>query len=68
LTSFELQELRREQWCFMCSIGAWGGCEFFSMSRTTTLSERVVEQTLRVAPLRTCAGWLPNHWHFVLWP
>jgi putative transposase len=30
---------------------------------------RVVEETLRVAPIRTCAYcWMPNHWHFVLWP
>jgi putative transposase len=30
---------------------------------------RVVEETLRVAPIRICAYcWMPNHWHFVLWP
>jgi len=30
---------------------------------------RVVEQTLQVAPIRICVYcWLPNHWHFVLWP
>lgn len=30
---------------------------------------RVVEETLRVAPMRICAYcWMPNHWHFVLWP
>jgi putative transposase len=30
---------------------------------------RVVEQTLRVAPIRICAYcWMPNHWHFMLWP
>ncbi len=30
---------------------------------------RVVEQTLRIAPVRICAYcWMPNHWHFVLWP
>jgi putative transposase len=30
---------------------------------------RVVEQTLRVAPIRICAYcFMPNHWHFVLWP
>jgi REP element-mobilizing transposase RayT len=29
---------------------------------------RVMEQTLRDAPIRICAYcWLPNHWHFVLW-
>ncbi len=31
--------------------------------------ERVVTETLRVAPIRICAFcWMPNHWHFVLWP
>jgi REP element-mobilizing transposase RayT len=31
--------------------------------------QRVVEETLRIAPIRICAFcWLPNHWHFVLWP
>jgi putative transposase len=31
--------------------------------------ERVIEETLRVAAVRICAFcWLPNHWHFVLWP
>jgi hypothetical protein len=30
---------------------------------------RVVEQTLRVAPMRICAYcWMPNHWHSVLRP
>src|SRR3989304_311403 len=30
---------------------------------------RFGDQTLRVAPMRICAYcWLPNHWHFVLWP
>jgi putative transposase len=30
---------------------------------------RVVEHTLRVAPIRVCAYCcMPNHWHFVLWP
>ncbi len=30
---------------------------------------RVVEQTLRTTPVRICAYcWMPNHWHFVLWP
>ena len=30
---------------------------------------RVVEETLRVARIRICAYcWMPNHWHFVLWP
>jgi len=31
--------------------------------------ERVVEETLRVRPIRLCGYCLmPNHWHFVLWP
>jgi putative transposase len=30
---------------------------------------RVVEETLRIAPIRICVYcWMPNHWHFVLWP
>ena len=30
---------------------------------------RVLDETLRVAPMRICAYcWMPNHWHFVLWP
>jgi putative transposase len=29
----------------------------------------VLEETLRVAPIRICAYCcMPNHWHFVLWP
>jgi putative transposase len=31
--------------------------------------ERVLDETLRVRPLRICAYCLmPNHWHFVVWP
>ena len=31
--------------------------------------QRVLEETLRVAPMRICAYcWMTNHWHFVLWP
>lgn len=31
--------------------------------------ERVLEETLRVRPMRVCAYCLlSNHWHFVLWP
>jgi len=30
---------------------------------------RVVEETLRVTPMRICCYcWMPSHWHFVLWP
>ena len=53
----------------MCSIGASGGCRFFGMRRTYDAFHRVVEETLRVTPIRICAYcWMPNHWHFVLWP
>ena len=31
--------------------------------------ERVVQETLRVEPMRICAYCLlPNHWHFIVWP
>jgi len=31
--------------------------------------ERVIEETLALAPMRICAYcWMPNHWHLVLWP
>ncbi len=31
--------------------------------------ERVVEETLRTRRMRLCAYcWMPNHWHFVVWP
>lgn len=31
--------------------------------------ERVIEETLRVRPMRICAYCLmSNHWHLVLWP
>jgi len=31
--------------------------------------QRVVEEALRVTPIRICAYcWMPTHWHFVLWP
>jgi putative transposase len=31
--------------------------------------EHVLEETLRILPLRVCAyALMPNHWHFVLWP
>jgi putative transposase len=31
--------------------------------------EHVVEETLRIRPMRLCAYCLmPNHWHFILWP
>ena len=53
----------------MCSIGALGECRFFEHEKDYDAFHRVVEQTLRVAPMRICAYcWMPNHWHFVLWP
>ena len=31
--------------------------------------ERVLKETLRLRAMRVCAYcWMPNHWHFVLWP
>lgn len=31
--------------------------------------ERVLDETLRTAPMRICAySLMPNHWHFVVWP
>ncbi len=31
--------------------------------------ERVLLETLPLAPMRICAYcWMPNHWHLVLWP
>ena len=31
--------------------------------------EAIVEETLNKCPMRICAYcWMPNHWHFVLWP
>jgi putative transposase len=46
-----------------------GRMRIFRAERDLEAFQRVVEQTLRVAPIRICAYcWLPNHWHFVLWP
>src|SRR3972149_9426384 len=43
--------------------------QIFEYERDYIAFHRVVEQTLRVAPMRICAYcWMPNHWHFVLWP
>jgi putative transposase len=31
--------------------------------------ERVIEETLKLAPMRICGFcWMPNHWHMILWP
>jgi putative transposase len=46
-----------------------GRMRIFEGDRDYEAFGRVVEETLRVAPMRICAYcWLPNHWHFVLWP
>ena len=43
--------------------------QIFRAEKDYDAFHRVVEQTLRVAPIRICAYcWMPNHWHFVLWP
>lgn len=46
-----------------------GRMQIFDHERDYAAFRRVVEETLRVAPIRICAYcWMPNHWHFVLWP
>lgn len=46
-----------------------GRMRIFCADKDFEAFQRVVEETLRVAPIRLCAYcWLPNHWHFVLWP
>jgi putative transposase len=46
-----------------------GRMQIFRGEKDYDAFHRVVEQTLRVAPIRICAYcWMPNHWHFVLWP
>jgi putative transposase len=46
-----------------------GRMQTFRAEKDYEAFQRVVEETLRVAPIRICAYcWLPNHWHFVLWP
>jgi putative transposase len=43
--------------------------QIFDHAQDFAAFERVVGETLRVAPMRICGFcWLPNHWHFVLWP
>lgn len=43
--------------------------EIFRKDKDFDAFHRVVQQTLRVTPMRICAYcWMPNHWHFVLWP
>jgi len=41
----------------------------FAKERDYAAFESVIEETLRVRPMRLCAYCLmPNHWHFVVWP
>ena len=48
--------------------GVWR-MQIFRAEKDYDAFHRVVEETLRVAPIRICAYcWMPNHWHFVLWP
>jgi len=43
--------------------------QIFDGPRDYEAFQRVVVETLRLAPMRICAFcWMPNHWHFVLWP
>ena len=46
-----------------------GRMQVFRAEKDYEAFQRVVEQTLHVAPIRICAYcWMPSHWHFVLWP
>jgi putative transposase len=46
-----------------------GRMQIFRTEKDYDAFRRVLEETLRVAPVRICAYcWMPNHWHFVLWP
>jgi len=46
-----------------------GRMQIFRTEEDYDAFQRVIEETLRVAPIRVCAYcWMPNHWHFVLWP
>jgi len=46
-----------------------GRMSIFRKEKDFEAFQHVVEQTLRVAPMRICAYcWMTNHWHFVLWP
>jgi putative transposase len=46
-----------------------GRMKIFSSARDYSAFEEVVEETLRFYSMRILAYcWLPNHWHFVLWP
>lgn len=46
-----------------------GRRKIFSTDRDYLAFEETVEETLRRYPMRILGScWLPNHWHFVLWP
>jgi len=46
-----------------------GRMQIFDHDQDYAAFERVIEETLRLAPIRICAFcWMPNHWHLVLWP
>jgi putative transposase len=46
-----------------------GRRKIFATDRDYLAFEETVEETLRLYPMRILGYcWLPNHWHFVLWP
>jgi putative transposase len=46
-----------------------GRMKIFWSERDYLAFEETVQETLRLYPMRILAYcWLPNHWHFVLWP
>ncbi|HUG68302.1 MAG TPA: hypothetical protein VMM76_11155 [Pirellulaceae bacterium] len=46
-----------------------GRRKMFTTDRDYSAFEETVEETLRLYPMRILGYcWLPNHWHFVLWP
>ena len=46
-----------------------GRRKIFSTDRDYLAFEETVEETLELYPMRILGYcWLPNHWHFVLWP
>jgi putative transposase len=46
-----------------------GRMQIFDDDKDYEAFNRVIQETLRVAPIRICAYcWMPNHWHFIFWP
>jgi putative transposase len=46
-----------------------GRMNIFSSQRDYEAFEEAVEETLQLYPMRILAYcWMPNHWHFLLWP